>query len=288
MNRSFIVNKTIEYVCGIYALLGFLSIFVSFEGIFSPDEKLLIKIAISILFLFIIFFIIAVGMMFYCYFKHRIPIICANNGNKLYIQYGDLFGETEVINSNERRNIVIPVNRCFDTTVDNIIISEKTLHGQALARLYKKSIYTEKTLNEMLDNLLAQKNYVALNEISKPSGKTKRYDIGTTIDLPCNEKEHYLLWALSTFDSSLKAHTTIEEYTLAVQRLIEACNNESEGFPVLIPLVGSGLSRIYKNQSDILDYLIKAFSLNKDKINCDIHIIIKEDLKNDISIMKYK
>ena len=108
------------------------------------------------------------------------------------------------------------------------------------------------------------------------------------MNLPINAKENYLLWGLSTFNSQLKAHTSMQEYSLAVQKLIEACNTESAGFPVLIPLVGTGLSRTNKTQEDVICYLVNAFKLNKSEINCDIHIIIKEELKKEISIINIK
>jgi hypothetical protein len=93
---------------------------------------------------------------------------------------------------------------------------------------------------------------------------------------------------LSTFDSNLKAHTTMQDYALAVQKLVEACNEESEGFPVVIPVVGTGLSRTKKEQHDVISYLINSFKLNKTEINCDIHIVIRDDIKNQVAIMNIK
>ena len=119
----------------------------------------------------------------------------------------------------------------------------------------------------------------------KPRGNTKRFPVGTVVALPGCEDEYYLLWALSTFDSNLKAHTSMQEYALAVQKLIEACNAESEGFPVIIPLVGTGLPRTKKDQQDILSYLVSMFKVNRSEINSDIHIVIREDMKNEIPIM---
>ncbi|WP_416810530.1 macro domain-containing protein [Coprococcus comes] len=77
----------------------------------------------------------------------------------------------------------------------------------------------------------------------------------------------------------------MQEYALAVQRLIESCNTESEGFSIVLPLVGTGLSRTKRDQQDVLQYLINAFRVNKDEINCDIHIVVHEDVKNEIAIM---
>ena len=77
-----------------------------------------------------------------------------NNNCHVYVQYGDVFSENEVVNPNERRNIVIPVNRCFDTIVDNDLVSEKSLHGMAFKKIYADGIYDEDTLNKaLLDDL---------------------------------------------------------------------------------------------------------------------------------------
>ena len=172
--------------------------------------------------------------------------------------------------------------------MDNHIVSEQTLHGIVFKNLYTSGKYTEETLALLIENLLMKIEYENLSEQEKPVGNRKRYPVGTVIDLPGNENEHYFLWALSTFDSNLKAHTSMQEYVLAVQRLIESCNTESEGFSIVLPLVGTGLSRTKRNQQDVLQYLINAFRLNKDEINCDIHIIVRRDIKNEIPITNIK
>lgn len=288
INRKPITKLTNKIVGSIYAILGFISLFVSFDGMLSSLSNIWEKILVST--------IILSAVWLFCYIvsgvilinKKRFEIISANNGYKLYIQYGNIFDEKVIINSLERRNIVIPVNRCFDTIVDNDLISEKTLHGDFLKKLYAQNIYTENSLNIKIQQKLANMNYKTISKNDKPRGNRKRYDVGTIINLPISNKENYLLWGLSSFDNQLKAYTTMQEYVLAVQKLIEACNTESEGFPVVIPLVGAGLSRTNKGQEDIISYLINAFKLNKSEINCDIHIVIKEELKNEISIIDIK
>ena len=35
-------------------------------------------------------------------------------------------------------------------------------------------------------------------------------------------------------------------------------------------------------------YLINAFRINKAEINCDIHIVVRNDIKNEIAIMNIK
>ena len=243
INKNYIAKIASTVTGGIYAFIGFIGMLVTHDEIISDKMSILVRSIISISVLTGIwcccFIIVSVILMN----KKRFKVLSANNGHALYLQYGDIFNANEVREPSKRRNIVIPVNRCFDTHVDNHIVSEQTLHGIAFKKLYA-------------------------------SGG--------------NENEHYFLWALSTFDSNLKAHTSMQEYALAVQRLIESCNTESEGFSIVLPLVGTGLSRTKRDQQDVLQYLINAFRVNKDQINCDIHIVVHEDVKNEIAIMSIK
>lgn len=288
INKGYVAKKTTTFVGGLYALLGFVGSFASLDEIFSDKLSIWIRIALSLGILagvWIICFLVTGAVVTR---KKRFEVISANNGHKLYVQYGDLFDECEVIKPNERRNIVVPVNRCFDTIVDNHLISETSVHGIAFQKLYQANKYTEESLNSAIQQLLVGKKYETLSEEEKPRGNRKRYPVGTVVDLPSNEKEHFILWSLSAFDSDLKARTSMQEYALAVQKLIEACNTESEGFPVVLPLVGTGLSRTKKGQQDVLSYLISAFELNKCEINCDIHIVVRDEIKCDVSIMGIK
>lgn len=288
MNKGYIAKITSAIIGGLYAFLGFIGTLVPLDEILPRSLSIWIRVVISISILLVVWIICFIGVGKFLSNKKRFEVIVANSGYKLYLQYGDLFDKNEVINPNERRNIVIPVNRCFDTIVDNRLVSERTLHGMAFKRLYSKNLYTEESLNSTIQGLLRNKESENISEEDKPEGNRKRYSVGTAIDLPVDSKEHYLLWALSTFDSNLKAHTSMEEYVLAVQKLIQACNEESEGFPIVLPLVGTGLSRTKKEQLDVLTYLLNAFRLNKNEINCDIHIVIHENIKNEVAIMNLK
>ena len=94
---------------------------------------------------------------------------------------------------------------------------------------------------------------------------------------------------MSTFDKNLNAHTSKEDFVLAIQRLIEYCDKNSQGYPVLMPLLGSGLSRTgIDSFSDILQYIINTLRLNKDIINCDFHIYIRPQVKQKINFGTYR
>ena len=288
INKGYISKIASTITGGVYAFLGFVGTLVPLDEILPDESPIWIRCIISILILIAIWGVVFIVVSIYMTFKKRFKVFSANNGHALYLQYGDIFDKNEVMEPNKRRNIVISVNRCFDTHVGDHIVSEQSVHGAVLKHLYESGNYTEGTLSKSIDKLLKGVEYESLSEKEKPKGSRKRYPLGTVIDLPGCENEHFFLWALSTFDSNLKAQTSMQEYALAVQKLIESCNADSEGFPVVIPLVGAGLSRTKKDQQAILKYLINAFRINGDEINSDIHIVIREDMKNDISIMNMK
>ncbi len=287
-NKNYIVSRATAFTGSAYAMLGFIGTLVPLDECLPNSMPMLMRVIISIAVSIGIWVVSFIGVSLYVFRKKRICVLSANNGHALYLQYGDIFCAEEVAKSDMRRNIVIPVNRCFDTHVDNQIISEQTLHGMTLKRLYSSGAFTEESLSSLIEAQLLQEKCENLSSADKPAGKLKRYAVGTIVDVAGVDGEHYFLWALSTFDSNLKAHTTMQDYTLAVQKLIEACNSESEGFPIALPLVGTGLSRIKKDQCDVLRYLISTFRINKAEINSDIHIIIREELKDEIAIMSIK
>ena len=69
-----------------------------------------------------------------------------------------------------------------------------------------------------------------------------------------------------------------------MQRMIEYCYSRSQGFPVVMPLIGAGQSRIGNNEREILEYVIGLFKMNKDLIMSDIHIVVRNSGKDTISI----
>lgn len=287
-NKNYIVSRATTFTGSAYAMLGFVGTLVPLDECLPNSMPMLMRVIISAAVLICVWLVFFIGASLYVLCKNKVCVLSANNGHALYLQYGDIFSAEEVANPGIRRNIVIPVNRCFDTHVDNQIVSEQTLHGMTLKRLYSSGMFTEESLSSLIETRLLQEKCENLSNSDKPAGKLKRYPVGTIVDVAGVDGEHYFLWALSTFDSNLKAHTTMQDYTLAVQKLIEACNSESEGFSMVLPLVGTGLSRIKKDQCDVLRYLISAFRLNKAEINSDIHIIIREELKDEIAIMSIK
>lgn len=128
-NRNYIAKRATAWTAGIYGFLGFVSTFASLSDILPDTLHIIWHIVISICALLLLWLLCFLINGIWHAHQRRFEVVSGNSGHKVYIQYGDIFSDEEVNNPTECRNIVIPVNRCFDTIVDNKLIAEKTLHG---------------------------------------------------------------------------------------------------------------------------------------------------------------
>lgn len=284
-SRHHILKQAGLWTGSVYAILGFLRMFVSLEGLFDSSASFWNKLLVS--------FIVLLGV--WCFFlliaggcalmRKKVKVLNGRNGRAVYVVYGDLFDKKLVPKSTERRNICFAVNRCFDTIVDEHLVSSQTIHGGALKRLYDKGIYTPESLDQAIQKALpVHSHYISLSPDQKPSGNLKRYDVGTAVDIPVSQELNYFMIGVSSFNVDLKAETSRDEYVLAIQRMIEFCDAHSQGFPTLIPIIGGFLSRTGQSENDLLEFIIRTLKLNKDHINSDIYIVIREGAKNTVSL----
>ena len=217
------------------------------------------------------------------YNKKQYTVLEVNN-HKVFVQYGNLFSPDEV-NKTKRRYIVVPANCCFDTLVDDDLISSNTVHGIAINKLISEG-YTRKKIDDLIDlSLTSQKcQYNLLNANNKRSGNLKRYPVGTVAEVKATDNCNYFFLGLSSFDENLVANVSDEEYVLALSRLIEFCNKRSQQYPVVMPLIGCGLSRTGKSEREVLEYLVSLIKLNKNKLQYDLYIVVRENGRTTIPI----
>lgn len=286
LNKSYVMKTATKWTGAAFAIVGFIGTFVSLSDIISEDVKLIARIAISVGMLLGTWLFAAIIASIYVSHKRRFKVLEVSNGYHVYVQYGDVFSEAEVNKPDERRNIVIPVNRCFDTKVDDDLISHNTLHGVMMQRLYDKGIYSEESLNTAIQSSLKQFQAQGKNisQAKKRSGNLVRFPAGTVAEVKASDTETVFFLGLSAFDEQLHAHTSNEEYAQAIVKLIEFCNVRSQKYPVVLPLIGAGASETKKSESDILSFMVKTLALHKDLINCDVHIVVRDSGKESIAI----
>ena len=289
LNKSYIKRITFKWFGVIFTCWSTLSTLLNynFSNCFPSDMMFVCKLFAIALIVLAIYCLCLIGVSICCFLSKKETVFTSNSGHSVYVHFGDIYSP-EIIGKNyrERRNLVIPVNRCFDTLVDNDLISSKTIHGNLMQKLYNSNHFTQEELDEKInESLLVQKlKYETLSKEEKPKGNLNRYEVGSIAEVKENENLVYFFLGLSKFNEKLCASTTISEYVTAIQKLIEFCNERSQGYPIVMPILGSGLSRTNIEIQNTVKYIIDVLRINRNIINCDFHIVIKENEKNKLSI----
>ena len=186
LNKSIILKRTCTFVGGIYTFIGFLSIMFSFEGILPKTWEWRLKLLCSVLILFMIFMVCLI-LSIVCILRIKeVKVLISNSNHKVVIKYGDMYNPNIISKGYVgRRNIVVSVNRCFDTIVDNDLVSDRTQHGKILKKLYERGLYNEYSMNETIQRQL-QSKAACYNDLTvgyKSKGNTFRYDVGTVAEI---------------------------------------------------------------------------------------------------------
>lgn len=132
LNKKYIVMLACKWTTYLFSFLGFIGPFVSLSEIVPESCSFLRRLLLIFTILVVSWMILLIICALWFKKQKRLPIFKVNNNCHVYVQYRDVFSKDELNNPNERRNIVIPVNRCFDTIVDNDLVNEKSLHGITL------------------------------------------------------------------------------------------------------------------------------------------------------------
>ncbi|TCD46746.1 hypothetical protein D3X11_00280 [Streptococcus sp. X16XC17] len=197
-----------------------------------------------------------------------------------------MFGNTLQLQDISRYNVIIPVNRCFDTVVDNDLISENTLHGKLLKLLYEQGRFTEQCLDEYIQDELYKRGceFELLDTKKKSKGNLRRYKEGSIVELTV-ENVNYFLVGFSKFDSDLHASVSQKEYSDSMSAILEYIDKRSQVFLTYLPLIGGGHLSAYADEQVLLDFMLKLFQLNEEKINCNINIVLPEQARSRVSIL---
>lgn len=284
INFSYLAKSASVLTTSVIASFQILGFLCDFDNIFPEDINFLKRLLISVLIVAVIWLIMFAIKCKYILGKDKIAVIDADNAHHVYVEYGDLFE-----NSGERKNIVITANRCFDTLVDNDLISETTIHGMAVKRICTDG-YTAEMLNAELQNDLIENRQIEPTRILSPKdkrkGNLKRYPAGTIAEFKKTpeDKISYFFVGMSAFNSDLHPETTDKEYMTTVQSVIEYCNSRSQRFPVYMPIIGTHGRNNKKSERELLEYMVSALRFNKHLINTDIHIVVYSGHRETVSI----
>lgn len=286
VNKEFVFRRSLNLTSMVLSFIGVIGLFVPITDLLEHINHFVVKIFIGLCIILVIWFVTFIISCFVFFLKRRFSVIGLQNHHHVYVQYGDVFSEDEVLDPSKRRNIVIDFNRCFDTKVNDDLISSTSLHGQTVNKILNEKDMDYKVLNSELQADLCKRQHLIPEQLSikaKRDGNLKRFPAGSIAEYKLNEKEVYFCLGLSTLNYDLTANTSSDEYGKAIMSLIEYIQNRSQGLSVVMPILGVGLAKTENDERDTLEFMVKAFKLYRRKLNCDIHIIVWEG-KDPISI----
>ena len=252
------------------AVIGIISSIISIVCIFItiPNNcKLYSAIALVVLFI-----LVYAGMFINANIKKsaRMKI----NNTSIEIIYGDLFKISGLK--------VIGFNEYFDTIVDNVIISEKSLHGKYI----KENISNIDEFDRFIEKCLANKK-CSINS-SRPLGKKKRYKLGTLFEY----NNEFIFTSFAKFDERNRACLKFEEFIeffITFWNEIDVINN---GRDVNIPLMGSGITRFNSpvSKQELLELTLFTLKYSGVKLcyDCKLRIILHKSVADEINLYKLK
>lgn len=179
----------------------------------------------------------------------RSSLIRRLNGRdvQIEIRIGDMFSMSGAL--------IIPTNTTFDTQVSPEIISERSVQGQ-FTRQYYDSI-------PHLDTDIAAKitsdGYNGQQDAAKTFGKQTRYPIGTVIKIAPKQRPAYLV-ATAEFNT----HPTVRNGKFtdvmdSLGKLWAYISDKGGREELVIPLFGTGFSRVPVQRKEVVQEIIKSF-----------------------------
>ncbi len=214
---------------------------------------------------------VAIGL--YCSYKNKKTVfVLPLTNTKLTVQFGDFFKAKGVK--------VIPANVFFDTDIGKHV-SKTSLHGIFIEKIIKNDgdfLYSQ--IEEKLDD-------ISHEIISRQTGRTKKYPIGTCALVKGKDEKEYLLLALADTDiATCTAFCDVSKMWTALTGLLETARTELNGRALCLPLIGGGLAKIGLPGRELLQLIILSIvcETKKQYIADEVIIVLHKRLYGEIDL----
>ena len=250
-DSSKIASYFVGSIATIFTILGY-----SLKDI-MPASTFCIRIA-AIIIVFIIILVIVYKYICKDYVNLKI------RNNNVEICFGNIF-KTEGYK-------VIACDSTFSTQVDDIVISQKSIHGQFLL---EHAVIPE--LEQVITN--------------DSVGLSRNFETGKIIRYHSNrDDETYLLLAFTKLNEQNEAHTNMTEFIQTLMRMWKGINSVYNSHDIILPLLGTGITRFddgSKSQRELIACMLYTLYFSGLTFNSRIKIVMKED-SNTIPLYEYK
>lgn len=175
---------------------------------------------------------------------------------------------------------IIGCDTHFDTRVDDIIISKKSLHGQLVLEHGKKEEIEAVVENEAKRLGLQRKND-GLYDF--PLGTVIRYD--SSVD-----NQTYLMLAMAELNMQHEAHTNMAKFELMLMKMWTEIDRVYASNDIALPVLGTGISRFDdgpKDREALLRCMLCTLNSSGVSLKSKVSVIIYGNVK-DIPMYEYK
>lgn len=175
---------------------------------------------------------------------------------------------------------VIGCDTHFDTRVDDIVISKKSLHGQLVLNHGKKE-EIESAVDAEAKRLGLQKNSSGLYDF--PLGTIIRYD--SSVD-----KQTYLMLAMTELNEHYEAHTNMAKFELMLMKMWAEVNRVYASNNIVFPVLGTGIPRFDdgpKDKDTLLRCMLCTLNSSGIRFNSEVNVVIYGNAK-DIPLYEYR
>lgn len=255
---------------GLFGISAFLLTFIEIENV--PFKK--------IWFLLILIFITILWFLYSLIKNYRLKEASLNiDGSKIEIKEGNIFSYP--------RNVykVIAFNEFLDTCVDDKIISSRSLNGQYLKNFCSDIEELDQKINQ---DPHMQSKIIGRNVERPLGGKDTRYQLGSIY-----KEMDFFLVAFSKFDAENKAGLKLHEYANCLINFWNEVNNLYSQHEVVVPLLGSGITRhkdFDATSHQLLEVMLWTFKISKVKFRepAKITILLHKSHYEKINFYKLK
>lgn len=252
-------------------IVGMISTVLTILGVSLGDWKsssLWMRICIVIAFFLLIYFATykIVGRIFSSSIKLTI------RKTPVSVSCGDIFQASGLR--------VIGCDTHFDTRVDDIVISKKSLHGQLVTEHGNK--------DEIIMAVEAEAKRLGLQ---KNSDGLYDFPLGTIVRYNSNVDDHtYLMLAMTELNTDYEAHTNMAKFEQMLMKMWKEIGRVYASQEVALPVLGTGISRFDdgpKERDALLRCMLCTLNSSGVSLNAEVSILIYGKAE-DIPLYEYK
>lgn len=282
------IGKTaLAFSSASFSVLSIILSFITWEemGVTNIFVKMLIFVLIIIMAL--------IGSTLWISVFKRKRLLWTTGDGRVTVCYSDIMKLSFPKKKTVKKIVVIPVNTCFDTIVDENIslydkplVSPTTVHGLWIKNMVKHG-FNINDIDIAIDKSISLRGINPVKELSrqeKKRGKLKCYENGTIAVVEGKNNVEFFLLALSEFDENNKAQSSKDEVIKSLRSLLEFYDVNGQGYQMYITIMGTGRSRAGLTHHDSLQTITSLFSLYSEKIHGDINIVIYKKDRDKVSI----